>query len=140
CADVYEISLENGANINQWEYWGGDGQKFILEPALAEEQIVTTTTTTTTTTTATTTTTTTTTTAPVKPEATVWGDANCDGSVKMDDVIKVMMYSTNKEKNPLTEQGLVNADVYQNGDGVDVSDALSIQKKITQAIDTLPES
>ena len=31
--DVYEISLESGANICQWEYWGGDGQKFILEPA-----------------------------------------------------------------------------------------------------------
>lgn len=33
CADVFEISTEKGANINQWEYWGGNGQKFILEPA-----------------------------------------------------------------------------------------------------------
>ena len=33
CADVYEISKESGANICQWEFWGGDGQKFILEPA-----------------------------------------------------------------------------------------------------------
>ncbi len=33
CADVFEISTEDGANINQWEYWGGDGQKFILEPS-----------------------------------------------------------------------------------------------------------
>jgi len=130
CVDVYDISLDDKANINQWEYWGGDGQKFIIEPVALEQEppVVTTTTTTTTTT------------APVKPEATVWGDANCDGSVKMDDVIKVMMYSNNKEKNPLTAQGLINADVYQNGDGVDVSDALSIQKKISQAIDELPES
>lgn len=33
CADVFEISTAENANINQWEYWGGDGQKFILEPA-----------------------------------------------------------------------------------------------------------
>ncbi|MBQ8928018.1 MAG: RICIN domain-containing protein [Oscillospiraceae bacterium] len=31
--DVYEISTQPGANLCQWEYWGGDGQKFILEPA-----------------------------------------------------------------------------------------------------------
>lgn len=40
CADVYEISMDKGANICQWEYWGGDGQKFILEPAKAEEKKV----------------------------------------------------------------------------------------------------
>ena len=33
CADVFEISTEPNANICQWNYWGGDGQKFILEPA-----------------------------------------------------------------------------------------------------------
>ncbi len=32
-ADVYNISTEPGANICQWEYWGGDGQKFRLLPA-----------------------------------------------------------------------------------------------------------
>ena len=31
CLDVYNISKEDGANICQWEYWGGNGQKFILE-------------------------------------------------------------------------------------------------------------
>ncbi|MBO5105086.1 MAG: RICIN domain-containing protein, partial [Ruminococcus sp.] len=39
CADVYGISLENGANICQWNYWGGDGQKFIIEPASLETVI-----------------------------------------------------------------------------------------------------
>lgn len=39
CADVYEISMDDGANICQWEFWGGDGQKFILEPA-AEEKVL----------------------------------------------------------------------------------------------------
>ncbi len=33
CLDVYEISTENGANICEWEFWGGDGQKFVIEPA-----------------------------------------------------------------------------------------------------------
>lgn len=32
CADIYEISHNDGANICQWEYWGGSGQKFLLEP------------------------------------------------------------------------------------------------------------
>ena len=33
CVDVYNISKDDGANLVQWEYWGGEGQKFILEPA-----------------------------------------------------------------------------------------------------------
>lgn len=33
CIDVYNISLEDGANICQWEYWNGVGQRFIMEPA-----------------------------------------------------------------------------------------------------------
>lgn len=36
CADIFEISLEKGANICQWSYWGGDGQKFIIEPVSVE--------------------------------------------------------------------------------------------------------
>lgn len=39
CADVYGISLDAGANICQWNYWGGNGQKFILEPAYVEPPI-----------------------------------------------------------------------------------------------------
>ena len=35
CVDVFGISLEDGANICQWNYWGGDGQKFILEPSFS---------------------------------------------------------------------------------------------------------
>ena len=27
------VVKDDGANICQWEFWGGDGQKFILEPA-----------------------------------------------------------------------------------------------------------
>lgn len=32
CLDVYNISMDDGAKICQWEYWGGKGQKFIIEP------------------------------------------------------------------------------------------------------------
>lgn len=39
CADVYEVSTEDGANICQWEYWGGYGQKFILEPVPEEKTV-----------------------------------------------------------------------------------------------------
>lgn len=39
CADVYNISLDAGANICQWEYWGGDGQKYLIEPAEAAAEI-----------------------------------------------------------------------------------------------------
>lgn len=31
--------MEDGANICQWEFWGGDGQKFILEPFKEPEYI-----------------------------------------------------------------------------------------------------
>ncbi|MGN0575102.1 MAG: leucine-rich repeat protein [Ruminococcus sp.] len=68
------------------------------------------------------------------------GDSDLDGKVGISDVVKVMMYVANKEANPLSEQGLINADVYSSGDGVFISDALSIQKKVAQIIDTLPEN
>lgn len=70
----------------------------------------------------------------------VYGDADLDGAVKMSDVVKVMCYSCNEEKFPLEPEALNNTDVYQRGDGVDVSDALSIQKRVSQVITELPES
>lgn len=30
--DVYDISYENGADIDQWDYWAGEGQKFYIRP------------------------------------------------------------------------------------------------------------
>lgn len=43
CLDVYEVSMDDGANICQWDFWGGDGQKFVLEPAAelnASEELI----------------------------------------------------------------------------------------------------
>ena len=36
--DVYGISIEAGAKICQWNFWGGTGQKFILEPETLSEE------------------------------------------------------------------------------------------------------
>ena len=63
CADVFEISMENGANICQWEYWGGVGQKFILESTSAE-------------------------TVPQK----IIGDVNADGKFSVADVVMMQKF------------------------------------------------
>lgn len=68
------------------------------------------------------------------------GDVDLNGEIGISDVVKVMCYSCNKEKYPLSAAALDNADVYQRGDGVSALDALSIQKRLTQVIIQLPES
>ncbi len=70
----------------------------------------------------------------------VWGDANCDGQVLVNDVVLVMSYTMNPDSAGITPEGLVNSDVYQTGDGVAVTDAASIQKYLTKLISALPES
>ena len=70
----------------------------------------------------------------------VWGDADDSGKLDTNDVVKVMCYSIDPENYPLSEQGLISADVYQNGDGVTSADAFSIQKKLVNLLETLPES
>lgn len=69
----------------------------------------------------------------------VWGDANCDGDVLVNDAILVMSNSVNSVLYPISEEGKLNADVYQNGDGLGVTDAASIQKFLTKLISELPE-
>lgn len=38
--DVYDISHENGANIDQWDYWAGEGQKFYIRPVGGEYSFI----------------------------------------------------------------------------------------------------
>ena len=73
-------------------------------------------------------------------KVTMWGDADVDGDVDITDAAKIMSYVANPEKYPLIPQGLINADVNQNGDGLSNMDALSIRKKLAQIIPELPES
>ncbi len=70
----------------------------------------------------------------------LYGDADCNGEVELNDAVLVMCNVVDAEANPITEQGKLNADVYQNGDGVNNMDALAIQKFLAQLISELPES
>ncbi len=77
----------------------------------------------------------------VKTEtAIVYGDANLNGGVDVADAILIMSHVANAETTPLNAQALVNADVYQRGDGISVSDAVAVQKYLTKIISELPES
>ena len=38
--DVYDISYDNGANIDQWDYWAGEGQKFYIRPVSGEFRFI----------------------------------------------------------------------------------------------------
>ncbi len=59
---------------------------------------------------------------------TAYGDANCDGKVEIADATLILQFLTNKDEYQLTEQGMKNADVIGNGDGVTAQDALTIQQ------------
>lgn len=74
-----------------------------------------------------------------------YGDANCDGSVNLADAVMIMQYLSNPAKYGLdapggiTEQGLINADVKGNGDGVTNLDALTIQRFSLGIVEELPD-
>ncbi|MCD7891511.1 MAG: hypothetical protein LUG26_07145 [Ruminococcus sp.] len=70
----------------------------------------------------------------------LYGDANCDGEVAINDAVAILSYASNPEKYTLSEQGYDNSDVYQRGDGVGNMDALSVQRLISSVIEQLPES
>ena len=100
----------------------------------------------TTTTTTTTPTTTTTVTTSNVPANAVYGDANCDGSVDMSDVVLIMQalanpnkYGVNgSDKHRITSQGTTNADCCNVGDGMTTNDALAIQQYLLKLVKALP--
>ncbi len=59
---------------------------------------------------------------------TLYGDANCDGKIEIADATLILQFLTNKDEYELTTQGMLNADVIGNGDGVTAQDALVIQQ------------
>lgn len=105
----------------------------------------TTTTTTTSSTTTSTTTVTTTVSVPAEGKA---GDANCDGAVNLSDAILVLQVIGNPDNygingsaaTHITADGMANADVSSNGDGLTNLDALAIQRYLLKLISALPES
>lgn len=69
-----------------------------------------------------------------------YGDVDMNGKVDINDVVILMCYTTDKENNPLNEQQILNGDVYEHGNGINASDAVSVQKYIVKLIVALPES
>lgn len=70
----------------------------------------------------------------------MYGDANVDGKLDISDVVAIMCYSANSDASPLSEQGLINADVNERGNGINTSDAVAVQKHLVKLILSLPES
>ncbi len=77
----------------------------------------------------------------------LYGDADCDGQVFLNDAVLVMQAIGNPDEygvegsdpSHITEEGKINADVSGNSDGLTNMDALAIQKYIIHLIDELPE-
>lgn len=75
-----------------------------------------------------------------------YGDADCDGNVKLNDAVLIMQsignpdsYGVNgTDMTHITEQGVINADVYNTGDKLTNMDALSIQRYLINLIPELP--
>ena len=99
--------------------------------------------TTTTTTPATTTTTipatTTTTPATTLPKPSLAGDANCDKTVDIADVVLIKCYIINPNEYKLSAQGFANADVHGSSNGLNAQDAVAIAKHILHVIPSLSE-
>ena len=68
------------------------------------------------------------------------GDANCDDEVSLADTVTIMQTLANPDKYKMSAQGLANADVSSNGDGITGLDALAIQKYKLELVPQLPES
>lgn len=72
----------------------------------------------------------------------LYGDANDDADVTVADSILILQHLCNpdSEEFAISDKGLLQADVYLNGDGINSQDALSIQKFKAKQIESLPES
>lgn len=62
------------------------------------------------------------------------GDANCDGTLDMSDVVTIMQSLANPNKYKLSDEGRYNADICSTGDGITLKDAFLIQQKLLEAI------
>ena len=82
--------------------------------------------------------TTTTAVTPTGKDDILWGDANDDGKVDLQDAVAILQYVALPKKYPLTEKGKKQADV-DGKEGISGIDALSIQKYDAKLITKLPE-
>lgn len=137
--EVINALTTSGGNVQQWEMNNHPCQNWILEEVVFPPDA-----TTTTTVISETKPITTTTAAPdVKKR---YGDANDDGAVNLSDAILIMQFIGNPDSYGIngtddariTEQGIINADVTGNGDGITNLDALFIQRVLLK-LETMPE-
>lgn len=70
----------------------------------------------------------------------VYGDVNCDGKVDIGDAVRILQSLGNPDVFALTDEGKINADVYNRGDGVTGMDSISVLKYEANMITELPES
>lgn len=98
------------------------------------------------TTTTTTTTSSTTTTTTTQPENIIWGDADCDGNVKMNDAVLIMQSISNPDRygiegdqdSHITDKGSRNGNVFETyTSGLTPKDALQIQSFLLHQIPSL---
>lgn len=68
----------------------------------------------------------------------IWGDANDDGTLDVADVVASAAYVGNPDGNKLPGNGLRNADVHSNGNGITADDALAIQQYLAKIVKSLP--
>ncbi|MCD7890845.1 MAG: glycoside hydrolase [Ruminococcus sp.] len=70
----------------------------------------------------------------------LYGDADLSKTVDVTDAVKIMSYISNSNKYPMTDEQINVSDVNQRGNGIDILDALAIQRLISNTINSLPES
>ena len=61
-------------------------------------------------------------------DETVYGDANCDTQVNLADAVLIMQHKANPSKYTVSDQGVLNGDVEETGNGLTNKDALKIQQ------------
>ena len=71
------------------------------------------------------------------PSATLIGDTNEDEEVNLADAVLIMQNLANPTKYKITEQGKINGDVDETGDGITPNDAFKIQQYVLGIISTL---
>ena len=67
----------------------------------------------------------------------MYGDTNEDGEVNLADAVLIMQNIANPSKYKISEQGKLNGDVDENGDGITSNDAFKIQQFVLGIITTL---
>ena len=65
------------------------------------------------------------------------GDVNSDGIVDIADVVAIALYIGDFKNNPLDSQGIINADVHGDGDGITTGDVLMIQQYLAGIVENL---